>query len=609
MNVSPVTATIGLMLWLELAGCSDAPESAAHKLPDAPSEVSTATPVAVATSTVDGLRSGRFDKALLPEMEHMNPAHDGWDSEVASSIMLDQLKEFATWLAKPEDDFDPSWIADDFSGSTPMPTETSDLFIQAPFTIKRVNKNGALPLDKGDWLAAWRGKPQATVHFKAVHVSLSGQQVKFTALFDSVTKANDGMKVQENAVWVTQWQWIEPETAVLKRLETKAHEIVTVEAKPLFQDATESVLGGNASFSQQLAHGIDAWRERIDWRFGMEITGPHGLAIGDVNDDGLDDLYVCESGGLPNKLFVQQANGTALDVSESAGIDFIEPTHSALFVDLDNDGDQDLAITAGRHVFVYQNDGQARFTQRAATQSNSMARSIAAADYDADGDLDLYVCGYYDRSGDTVGLGRPMPYHDANNGVENHLLANHGNWQFNDVTDEVGLGVNNHRYSYAAVWEDYDNDGDLDLYVANDFGRNNLYRNEQGRFTDVAAAAGVEDLSAGMSVSWGDYNLDGHLDLYVGNMFSSAGNRIAYQRRYRQNATASLKQNLRRHARGNTLFQNTGDGSFRDVTLSAGVNMGRWAWSSNFVDLNNDGFEDLMIANGMVTAPEDTDDL
>jgi hypothetical protein len=57
------------------------------------------------------------------------------------------------------------------------------------------------------------------------------------------------------------------------------------------------------------------------------------------------------------------------------------------------------------------------------------------------------------------------------------------------------------------------------------------------------------------------------------------------------------------------LFQNTGDGSFRDVTLSAGVNMGRWAWSSNFVDLNNDGFEDLMIANGMVTAPEDTDDL
>ncbi len=92
----------------------------------------------------------------------------------------------------------------------------------------------------------------------------------------------------------------------------------------------------------------------------------------------------------------------------------------------------------------------------------------------------------------------------------------------------------------AASWEDYDQDGDLDLYVANDFGRNNLYRNDDGQFVDVAAEAGVEDISAGMSVSWGDYNNDGQADLYVGNMFSSAGNRVTYQRQFSSDRAVSL---------------------------------------------------------------------
>ena len=127
-----------------------------------------------------------------------------------------------------------------------------------------------------------------------------------------------------------------------------------------------------------------------------------------------------------------------------------------------------------------------------------------------------------------------MPYHDANNGVRNYLLENHGSWEFRDVTAQVGLEQNNRRFSYAASWEDFDNDGDPDLYVANDFGRNNLYRNDSGRFVDVAGQAGVEDISAGMSVTWGDYNQDGLLDIYISNMFSSAGNRITYQRQFKE---------------------------------------------------------------------------
>ena len=155
--------------------------------------------------------------------------------------------------------------------------------------------------------------------------------------------------------------------------------------------------------------------------------------------------------------------------------------------------------------------------------------------------------------------------------------------------------------------EDYDNDGDLDLCVANDFGRNNLYQNTNGPesgspfFKDVAAEAGVEDISSGMSADWADYDNDGWMDLYVGNMFSAAGNRITYQRNFRPGEDATKLSQMRRMARGNSLFRNTGDGKFSDVSVATNVTMGRWSWGSKFADLNNDGWEDLVIGNGFVT--------
>jgi hypothetical protein len=188
------------------------------------------------------------------------------------------------------------------------------------------------------------------------------------------------------------------------------------------------------------------------------------------------------------------------------------------------------------------------------------------------------------------------------------LWQNDGQGRFRDVTQEVGLDQNNRRFSYAAAWADYDNDGDMDLYVANDFGRNNLYQNDGGRFRDVASQFGVEDISAGMSATWGDYDGDGLLDLYVSNMFSSAGNRIAYQRQFRSGDSARSLGDFRRHARGNTLFRNAAGSGFQDVSQPGGVTMGRWAWGAKFADLNNDSLEDLYVANGFIST-EDTGDL
>ena len=200
-----------------------------------------------------------------------------------------------------------------------------------------------------------------------------------------------------------------------------------------------------------------------------------------------------------------------------------------------------------------------------------------------------------------------MPFHDANNGGPNLLLRNDGDWVFTDVTREVGLDVNNLRFSLASTWEDFDNDGDCDLYVANDWGRNNLYRNDDGVFVDVAAAAGVEDIGPGMSSTWGDFNNDGWLDLYVSNMFSSAGNRITQHPKFKSGADETDLAGFRRAARGNSLFENRGDGTFADRAIESGTTLGRWAWGSLFVDINNDGWRDIYVTNGFVTADDNND--
>lgn len=457
----------------------------------------------------------------------------------------------------------------------------------------------------------------ASFKFKTIGVSVTPEGVLTSHLFSSAADTAQGL-LEQHATWAIRWT---VEELRISSIEVSGFERVLVRDRhqTIFKDCTKSILRKAECYVPQLLHGYNHWLRRMESPPYMYNLGSPAIAIADVNGDGLDDFYLSQEHGLPNRLFLQQEDGSAREVSAEWGVDWIEDSRGALLIDLDNDGDQDLAVAVIGGVVLAENDGQRRFIMRTVLPTSDATMSLASVDYDSDGRLDLYVCAYHPTlSGTKTGrggiaaAGERFVYHDANDGGANHLFRNvrtrADGWRFDDVTQQVGLDENNARYSFAASWEDYDNDHDLDLYVANDFGRDNLYRNDDGKFIDVAEQAGAENSGSGMAITWGDYDRDGWMDAYVSNMFSAAGRRIATQPGFMADAPEIVRKRLLRFARGNTLLRNTGNGSFVERASNEGVEIGRWAWASMFADLNNDGWEDLLVANGFITT-DDTGDL
>ncbi len=360
-----------------------------------------------------------------------------------------------------------------------------------------------------------------------------------------------------------------------------------------------------------MLHGTDYWRTVLDGACGIDVYGHNGVSVADIDNDGFDDLYVCQPAGLPNRLYRNRGDGTFEDITELSGLGILENTACALFADFSNRGRQDAIVVRANGPVLFLNEGGGKFRQKPdafqfANPPQGTFTGAAAADYDRDGWLDVYFClyAYYQGTGQYK---YPSPYHDAENGPPNFLMRNNGDGTFRDVTAASGLNQNNTRYSFCCGWSDYNRDGWPDLYVVNDFGRKNLYRNNgDGTFTDQAAPAGVEDIGAGMSVSWLDYDNDGVEDLYVGNMWTAAGERISTQEMFKKNRPGEVRSLYQKHAMGNSLLHNRG-AAFQDATNTSGVGMGRWAWSSDAFDFDHDGFPDLYIANGMVSGPSRID--
>jgi tetratricopeptide (TPR) repeat protein/peroxiredoxin len=393
---------------------------------------------------------------------------------------------------------------------------------------------------------------------------------------------------------------------------------------PIFADITAQTLGSNPSYSSQLLRGVDYWRTVLDGACGIDIYGHNGISVGDIDGDGFDDLYICQPAGLPNRLYRNRGDGTFEDITESSGLGVLENTPCALFADFDNDGHQDVIVVRANGPLLFLNQGNGKFQCKPdafhfAQPPQGTFTGAAVADYDRDGWLDIYFCLYVYYQG-TDQYKYPVPYYAAENGPPNFMMRNNRDGTFQDVTRESGLDKNNTRYSFCCAWNDYDGDGWPDLYVVNDFGRKNLYRNHgDGTFADVAAETGVEDVGAGMSVCWFDYDNDGADDLYVADMWTAAGERVSAQDIFKNGAPKEIRALYRKHAMGNSLFRNAGfrntgfrggagtAGVFQDKTISAGVGMGRWSWSSDTWDFDHDGFADLYIANGMISGPSRED--
>jgi|HubBroStandDraft_6_1064221.scaffolds.fasta_scaffold00589_3 tetratricopeptide (TPR) repeat protein len=430
--------------------------------------------------------------------------------------------------------------------------------------------------------------------------------------YDLVGTRKDAGREERVGYWKTQWSRGESEAVEWRVVQWEAAEETLSRAHaPIFIDVTSQALGQTESYRKQMLHGVDYWRTILDGACGIDIYGNNGLAVGDMDNDGLDDLYVCQPPGLPNRLYHNRGDGTFEDVTEKAGVGVLDGTACALFADFENKGLQDLLVVCGSGPLLFLNQGNGKFLlkrdafQFARPPEGTFAQA-AVADYDGDGRLDIYFClyNYY------VGLDQyhyPAPYFDARNGPPNFLLHNEGNATFQDRTEAAGLNVDNDRYSFACAWGDYNSDGAPDLYVANDFGRSNLYRNNgAGKFTAVSAEAGVEDTGAGMSACWFDFDNDGNQDVYVANMWSPAGMRVSEQKRFHEQDPETIRGFYRQHARGNSLYRNQGNGKFQNISRAAGVDVGRWAWSSDAWDFDHDGYPDLYIANGYISGSNAT---
>src|SRR4051794_11838653 len=338
-------------------------------------------------------------------------------------------------------------------------------------------------------------------------------------------------------------------------------------------------------------------------KYLLETTGT-GVAAIDYDGDGLIDLFFVNgttlegfpAGKAPtNHLYHNKGSGRFDDVTAAAGLEASGWGQGACVGDYDNDGHDDLLVTYYGQSRLYRNGGDGRFSDvtRAAGLQQARTRwgtGCAFLDYDRDGRLDLFVANYIDldlataptpSSGVCRYKGIPVACGPPGlSGGHNALYHNRGDGTFEDVSDRSGITRASGTYGLGVSTLDFDDDGWVDLYVANDSNPSALYRNNHdGTFTDngvISGCAYSQDgkPQAGMGVAVGDFDRNGTMDVFKTNFAGDTS----------------------------TLYSNLGDGHCEDRTFAAGIGMNtRWlGWGTGFVDFDNDGWLDLFLSNGHV---------
>lgn len=325
----------------------------------------------------------------------------------------------------------------------------------------------------------------------------------------------------------------------------------------------------------------------------------HGVAVADVDADGLLDLFTTGNGA--NFLYLNQGDGTFAEMAAVAGVQITPNATAPLFVDFDNDGDPDLFLASTGHQMLFENrlipDGGLEFRDislASGVDRFAQGYSAVSADVNGDGLPDIYVASY-----NRYGIVMPNSWSRATNGTANLLFINQGDGGFQEQAQQ--WGVADSRWSYAAHFGDFDGDDRQDIYLANDFGENALYLNRGDHFIDAAGTLGMLDPGNGMGVSLGDYDNDGHIDIHVTNMSSTAGKRILERLFPDETGHVSGTRVLVKLAAGNSLFRNLGDGTYQDVSSEVGPLAAGWAWGGGFIDFDNDGWQDIHSPNGFIS--------
>jgi enediyne biosynthesis protein E4 len=336
-------------------------------------------------------------------------------------------------------------------------------------------------------------------------------------------------------------------------------------------------------------------------------TVGNGVCLQDVDDDGLIDVFLpngSRAHGTPGRetprsaLYRNRGDGTFEDITSRAGVGSAGYwAQGCVFADYDGDGRADLLLTGFGRYILYRSLGGGRFQDVTAAAGLSGGRgwstSAAFADYDLDGWIDLYVSHYVDYDASSPPLPKPgglvncfyrgYPVICGPLGLKGSSgrLFHNDRGRFRDVTRAAGLHTDAVGYGMGVIWSDFDLDGDPDLYVANDSTAHYLYRNDGGgRFTEIGAMSGVAyneegRAQAGMGVDSGDFDNDGRFDLVVTNFSHDYS----------------------------TLYHNDGALQFQDVSLTSGFGpptMSTLGWGAGFLDYDNDGRNDIFLANGHV---------
>lgn len=319
------------------------------------------------------------------------------------------------------------------------------------------------------------------------------------------------------------------------------------------------------------------------------------VAVCDYNRDGWDDLYLTNSRtDTRNALYRNNKDGTFTDVAGTLGLDELNVAGSgvsmgSVWADYDNDGFEDVFIYKWGKCELFKNVEGRKFVRQ--TEKNPFPEWINSNvaiwfDFDNDGFVDLFVGGYYDENIDLWHLKdthiMPESYEYANNGGKNYLFRNTGNGRFEDVTEK--FGITGSRWTLAAGAADLNHDNYPELVLANDYGIDQIFLNNEGRFfTDISKEAEIGFTpKSGMNVSFGDVDNKGELGIYISNITEPG---ILIQ--------------------GNNLwmpFKNKPGLHYQNQARMKGIEFGGWSYGARFGDLNNDGHLDLYVANGYISA-------